>query len=313
MKEIYYEIKTYLKSDFKPSVYIYTILFVYICLTLNYVFGIDKLIVSIYYGKPKGYIVYPLLYIFSYFAVLIPILFIKKQTHKLKSKEFWIKSLVFITLFGVLATFYQYKILAEKLSENTYESFYLKKIFSNIKRFVPFVIVLFLVKLAYDRKTGSFYGLRFGGLNYKPYFSILLLLVPLVIFASFLPEFQSYYPRLKFWNYPEMFGMSVVKSGTIFELAYGLDFISTELFFRGALVVGMAKVLGKDAILPMASFYCFVHFGKPVGEAISSFIGGYILGIIALNHKNINGGIIVHLGIAMLMELAAIIQHFANN
>ncbi len=71
--------------------------------------------------------------------------------------------------------------------------------------------------------------------------------------------------------------------------------------------------MGKEAVFAMASVYCFIHFGKPVGEVISSFFGGYILGVIALNHKNINGGIIVHLRLALMMEIAAIIQHFINN
>ncbi|MEA2041122.1 MAG: CPBP family intramembrane glutamate endopeptidase, partial [Bacteroidota bacterium] len=77
-----------------------------------------------------------------------------------------------------------------------------------------------------------------------------------------------------------------------------------------ALIVGMAKVLKKEAVLPMVAFYVFIHFGKPALEAISSFFGGFILGIHSYYTKNIMGGIIIHMGIAWLMELAANIQHF---
>jgi hypothetical protein len=52
----------------------------------------------------------------------------------------------------------------------------------------------------------------------------------------------------------------------------------------------------------VACFYCTIHFGKPPGEAISSFWGGLLLGIISYNTKSIWGGLIVHLGIAWMME-----------
>jgi membrane protease YdiL (CAAX protease family) len=61
--------------------------------------------------------------------------------------------------------------------------------------------------------------------------------------------------------------------------------------------------MGKGAILTMAAMYVFIHFGKPVGETISSFFGGMILGIIAYETNSIFGGIIVHCGIAYMMEI----------
>ena len=79
------------------------------------------------------------------------------------------------------------------------------------------------------------------------------------------------------------------------------------------MVIALAKILGRESVLAMDSFYGFSHFGKPVAETISSFFGGYILGVIALNHKNINGGIIVHVGLALLMESASMIQFVIRN
>jgi len=91
----------------------------------------------------------------------------------------------------------------------------------------------------------------------------------------------------------------------IYELFYGFDFLSVELFFRGFLVIALSRFVGKDAILPMVAVYCFLHFGKPAGEAISSIFGGYILGILAYSSRNIYGGLIAHLGVAWGMELMA--------
>src|SRR5437763_17220024 len=90
-------------------------------------------------------------------------------------------------------------------------------------------------------------------------------------------------------------------------LAYGSDFFSIVLFFRGFLVLAFLKWVGPAAILPMACFYCTIHFGKPLGECISSYFGGILLGIVVCNTRSIYGGLIVHLGIAWLMEIGGYI------
>ncbi len=74
------------------------------------------------------------------------------------------------------------------------------------------------------------------------------------------------------------------------------------------MVIGMANVLGRGAVMAMASVYCLLHFGKPAGEAISSIFGGYILGVVAYETRSIWGGIIVHMGIAWLMETVAYLR-----
>jgi membrane protease YdiL (CAAX protease family) len=81
--------------------------------------------------------------------------------------------------------------------------------------------------------------------------------------------------------------------------------VGIELLFRGFMVIGMASVLGRAAVVPMVVTYCFLHFGKPAGEAVSSIFGGFILGVIAYETRSIWGGIIIHVGIAWAMELAA--------
>jgi hypothetical protein len=136
---------------------------------------------------------------------------------------------------------------------------------------------------------------------------MLLIMVPLIAAASTQPDFLRMYPKLNDVN-SILYNM---KNKWFFqllhELSYGSDFISVELFFRGFLVLAFIKVVGKDAILPMACFYCTIHFGKPLGECISSYFGGIILGIVVYNTRSIIGGLTVHLGIAWLMELGGYI------
>ena len=136
-------------------------------------------------------------------------------------------------------------------------------------------------------------------------------MIPLIAAASTQADFISTYPKFKPW-YPkgDVFGLSHLQMSAIYEFTYGLNFVVLELFFRGALVIGMVAVMGRHAVLPMAVTYCFLHFGKPMAECISSFFGGYLLGIIAMFTRSIFGGCIVHLGIAYLMEIAAMLQHY---
>lgn len=145
-------------------------------------------------------------------------------------------------------------------------------------------------------------GLITRGVNWWPYIIMLAAAVPLVVFASSQPDFLATYPKLK------MLGSGAAVPAWqkfLFELCYGSDFFTIELFFRGFLVVFLSRWLGAAVILPMAVFYCSIHFGKPLLECISSYFGGILLGIFACYSQSIFGGIIVHLGLAWMMELAA--------
>jgi hypothetical protein len=150
-------------------------------------------------------------------------------------------------------------------------------------------------------------------MNWKPYILMLLIMLPVIAAASTQADFLSTYPKMKevlplpgnaypAWWY-EM----------LFELSYGTDFFSIEVFFRGFLVIGFIRWAGKDAILPMACFYCTIHFGKPLGECISSYFGGLLLGIVSYHTRSIYGGLMVHLGIAWMMEAGGYIGNYLNH
>ena len=96
----------------------------------------------------------------------------------------------------------------------------------------------------------------------------------------------------------------------IYESLYVLDFYVIEMFFRGFMILAFIKLAGPKAILPVAVFYVTIHFGKPFGEAVSSFFGGALLGIITFYSRSIWGGIIIHMGIALGMEVSAYITHW---
>jgi hypothetical protein len=192
------------------------------------------------------------------------------------------------------------------LSDNYAWDYYLNQVIYWPMRLVVVAFILFFIwKLFYSKE--SFFGLTVKNFNWKPYILMLFIMVPLIVAASTQPDFLTLYPKFRDVDWVLYNVNNQWFYNLLYELSYGTDFITVELFFRGFLVLAFIKVAGKDAILPMACFYCTIHFGKPLGECISSYFGGIILGIIVYNTKSIVGGLVVHLGIAWLMELGGYI------
>jgi CAAX amino terminal protease family. len=152
-------------------------------------------------------------------------------------------------------------------------------------------------------------GLPAGGFPIRPYLLLLLGMMPLLAFAATQPDFLHTYPRMQRLAFIEEHTAHPFWWKLLFEFSYGIDFITIEFFFRGFLVLALARYAGKDSILPMAAFYCSIHFGKPMLECITSYFGGIVLGVVVYNTRSIWGGLIVHLGIAWLMELAGYLGH----
>lgn len=182
-----------------------------------------------------------------------------------------------------------------------------KRYWLKVANQLAYGIVLFVFPVLWwwwkDRKSEKLYGFNYKGISLKPYFMVLLLLVPLVVYASTQSDFLKAYPRyansLKGDTGGHLFYYG------LFELSYAWDFVMNEFFFRGFIVLAFAKLVGRAVILPMVVFYVFIHFGKPLGETISSFFGGLALGVIAYETRSVYGGIILHVGIAWLMEIGA--------
>lgn len=175
---------------------------------------------------------------------------------------------------------------------------------------VGLVLALLLVWALFYRKE-SFFGATTRKFKWKPYFWMLMLMIPLVAAASTQRDFLWMYPRMEELS-PKLTHVSPKWPYQLaFELAYGSNFISIEMFFRGFLVLAFGRIAGKDAILPAACFYCTIHFGKPLGECISSYFGGIFLGVVVYHTRSIIGGLMVHLGIAWLMELGGYVGRWA--
>ena len=92
----------------------------------------------------------------------------------------------------------------------------------------------------------------------------------------------------------------------IWELFYFLQFIALEFLFRGFLLHGTKRRFGVYAIFVMTIPYCMIHFGKPLPETIGAIVAGIVLGAMSLKSKSIWPGVMLHYGIAIMMDLSVL-------
>ena len=192
--------------------------------------------------------------------------------------------------------------------------YYYFRVLSKGTALISMVIPLLLFYWIYERRRDpdkTWYGLRRGKTDLKPYFLLLGLASICIAIGTLFNDIQNYYPRYLVSGgneYAAAHDLPRSLMVTIYELAYGSSFLGVELFFRGFLIMSFTRILGPYAVLAMVPTYAFLHFGKPMTETISSIFGGYILGVVAYKTKNIHGGIIIHIGIAWVMELLGYMQ-----
>lgn len=92
------------------------------------------------------------------------------------------------------------------------------------------------------------------------------------------------------------------------EVLYLTQFICLEFFFRGFFLNALRPAIGANAIWVMCVPYLMIHFPKLWLEATGAILFGLFLGILALRSRSIWGGFFVHAGVAVSMDVAALIK-----
>ncbi len=162
---------------------------------------------------------------------------------------------------------------------------------------VPLAVILMVLR----HRPGD-YGFRVAGIaRHLPAYGLLFVaMIPLILAASTLDSFQATYPfydravegGLQFWLY---------------QGGYILQFVALEAFFRGYMVFGLRARLGAQlAVLVMTVPYVMVHFGKPVPEVFAAIGAGIILGHLALRSRSWVPGVLLHVAVALTMDVTAI-------
>ena len=290
MKKILGYVKNYF-LDIDRNIFLISVIFTSLAIFVNYYGQLNSRIGAL--GETARYgswfVVFFVGFSFAYW-LLIPY----KKRNLFKNVRFVLLLLIAPLLFAWKMAFDPEFQLSHDSLENAYWN---RVVYYPFKLTVMTACLLIIWKI-FDRDQ-PFYGWGLKGFEIRPYLWMLLFMVPLVAAASTQHDFLEVYPKLK----NVLFLSGEQNNGwykLLYELSYGSDFIGIELFFRGFLVLAFVKWAGRDTILPMAIFYCTIHFGKPLGECISSFFGGLILGIVTYHTRTILGGLIVHLGIAWL-------------
>lgn len=294
MKQIFSYIRAYFTETHKPTLVVVSILTA-ILVFLNYHFLIDDRIDG---EDSFAWSFWGRVVIFS-IAFILPYL-----VYRILAGRNYFTSTSFILLLLIAPFIFALKI-ALNIPIQFSEDYGVDNYWNHIVYWPLLLLItaiLLLICWRIFNRDQPFYGVTTKNLVWKPYLIMLLIMVPLIAAASTQPDFLRMYPKIN----------SVIQHGDmqltfwhklLFELSYGSDFISIELFFRGFLILAFVKWAGKDAILPMACFYCTIHFGKPLAECISSYFGGILLGIVVYNTRSIFEGLLVHLGIAWMMEV----------
>ncbi|MCT4699432.1 CPBP family glutamic-type intramembrane protease [Tenacibaculum haliotis] len=300
-------IRTHFKQDFKALTYILVFLFLGLFIYVNHTTNLPTLFFKNHQKGVTTYIYYFLFFGFAYYTTIIITAITKSDWSFTKSFYFWFTSIIAILLISFRFGFLEFLNWIQKNIDPQKAHFYIKAI-ARSTRFIIFTFGILFFYYLFEKNNTNYYGLSTKNTHWKSYFLLLLFVLPFIIVASFQPSFLKQYPMLG------NVGSAINKwtALAIYEPIYLIDFIAIEWFFRGFLILGTVKYLGSKAVLPMVVLYAFFHIGKPTGEIIGSVFGGYILGIVSLHSRSIIGGIIIHMGVAFLMDLFAVIQKLDN-
>lgn len=167
---------------------------------------------------------------------------------------------------------------------------------------VPYLLLRFKLR---QRPREYGYVMR-GGTRWRwVYLGLFLGMVPLVLWASTLADFQASYPQSR--------GIVVANQVSLrlfvmYHVAYFLMFLSGESFWRGYMTFGLGRDLDVLALPWMVMLYSIGHYAKPILEVNGSIVAGYVLGYLALRHRSFFLGALLHWSIALSMDLAVLWQ-----
>lgn len=297
----------YIRDYFKninSILFFLCVLYVALIIFINYRYGLEPKILYNISSRFYRFAAYYLMY-FLAFSIPYLLLFLLKEKSVPEKELFLILILVAPAIFALKVCFTGLTQVIQQSVPGTWGRY--TALIANLPSRLVLVIIPLLLIWWLGKYEPPFFGATLKSFNWKPYLTMLLIMIPLISWASTQHDFLHMYPKLKQVNFITAHTTNAGLYKLLFEISYGMDFITIELFFRGFLVLAFIRFVGQDAILPMAVFYCSIHFGKPLAECISSFFGGLLLGIVVYRTGSITGGLIVHLGIAWMMEIGGIL------
>lgn len=169
--------------------------------------------------------------------------------------------------------------------------------------FLTFIVLPFLVIVFGFKQSVLDFGWRWNQVS-EHWRGYLLLLSPILVFVvmvSFGEDFVNHYP---FYDNAGRSWLDFL----LWELLYMSQFVFLEFFFRGFMLNALRPALGANAIWVMCVPYMMIHLPKLALEATGAILFGLFLGILALQSRSIWGGVLVHAGVALSMDIAALVR-----
>jgi membrane protease YdiL (CAAX protease family) len=170
-----------------------------------------------------------------------------------------------------------------------------------LARLVVYVLIPWIVVLFWRGERLRDYGLspRHFGRHLAIYGLLFLIVLPPLVMVSFTAPFLQAYPFYK------MAGRSWMDL-LLWEAMYAVQFFALEVFFRGFMIHPLRRSLGAYSVLVMALPYCMIHYNKPLAEVFGAMVAGTVLGTLSLRTRSIWPGVLVHVSVALSMDLLAL-------
>lgn len=296
-----YELIDFVRKDWrKPYGFILT--FLAIAISINYYYDLEDSYLDLHENKVKGVLLFFALNISIYVIPLFMLLKDEAVQKAVMNHQFW--TYLLLALF-CLSVYQGVNISKLFFTEWYNENYFNRKIGARINSLIQYFFIFIFLGFVVGKSRDKLFGFLNFNINYKTYIGFLLVMMPLIIFASTQQDFLDTYPKLK---QIDVSFETYLKQLIFFEPFYLSDFIMLEWFFRGFMVLFFAKYINQKSIILVALVYCSFHFGKPLLESIGSFFGGYLLGYVVYKTKSIWGGVMVHMGIAFMMDLFAFLS-----
>lgn len=303
MKVLLNYFKSYFSTQFHWLTHLLVLLFIFGVIGINEYFDFFRKFLQLSEHSLQRTFRYVIMNSLAFIGPVILISIFQTKDRIIANKKYLVYGFLGVLLISLDSSYYTLKYLDQIIPHEHGYGFYYSCI-SNLGSLFSIVIPLVLVYFTTRHFKPEFYGVNINKASIKSYLILASLLIPIVFIAASGEDFLRYYPSYKYQSV-HISGWTEWMKVLTFESCYGFDFFAVELMFRGYMVVALSRFAGKEVILPMVSLYAVLHFGKPMLEIISSVFGGFALGVMSYKSRNIYGGLIVHLGVAWGMELAA--------
>lgn len=182
--------------------------------------------------------------------------------------------------------------LAEPFFFDVFKLFLVRSVMNPLPQLI-FFLILPLLTLFLLGEDPEEYGFRLG--NWKAGFLYttlsLLVMAPLLYWASTMPDFVRFYIRA---NQGSLWGLT---------LKYGLYMLAWEFLLRGYIYFGLEKRIGTLAVWIQSVPFAIAHLGKPPAETLTTYFGGLFLGWLSLKTRSFLYAFLIHWGIYMMLAV----------